>query len=83
MKKYVYCLVHEENGILFSCYTLKTMDQYISDAIEGVFGTTRNGTSLVSDELVYDSRIEVMERGVLETIRLCDEMYGHKSIDRL
>ena len=82
MKKYVYCLVHEENGILFSCYTLKTMDQYISDAIEGVFGTTRNGTSLVSDELVYDSRIEVMERGVLETIRLCDEMYGHKSIDR-
>tara|TARA_R110000764_G_scaffold142636_1_gene230637 strand:- start:383 stop:583 length:201 start_codon:yes stop_codon:yes gene_type:complete len=31
----------------------------------------------------YDYHIEVMERGVLETIRLCDAMYGHKSLDRL
>tara|TARA_R110000782_G_scaffold56200_1_gene117992 strand:- start:570 stop:821 length:252 start_codon:yes stop_codon:yes gene_type:complete len=83
MKKYVYCLVHEENGILFSCYTLKAMDQYISDSIEGVFVTTKKGASLISDELAYESRIEVMERGVLETIRLCDAMYGHKSLERL
>ena len=83
MKKYIYCLVHEENGIMFSCYTLKTMDKYISESIEGVFPETRRGASLVSSKLAYESRIEVIERGVLETMQLCDEMYGHKCLERL
>ena len=31
----------------------------------------------------YDLRIEVIERGTVETMQLCDEMYGHKSLERL
>jgi len=30
----------------------------------------------------YDYHIEVIERGVVETIQSCNEMYGHKSWER-